>query len=352
MVSVVVPIYNTKRSYLRACIRSVQKQSLAQWRLVLVDDGSTNGAGKLCDRFAARDSRVTVVHQENAGNFAARNRGIAECVARGGSADTDWVMFLDSDDLLHPDALRITTQAAERAQADMVVFQNTRRILGKTIDTYTGITQARVYERDEILRELYPAYFGIQGFSGSMCIKLYPLWLVRQVPEIPKKIVFFEEDHYVNLQLLPQVNRLVYLPDKLYSYRFGGGSSRFISSFLADCLAIHETQATMAAKVQMPIDAEYYTAVELKNCLYSWLCSCREKGGYSDDALRAEMLRCCAIPQIHRALRHPKPDHSGRPGFREALVEERWEDALALVCDQPKKPWKRRVLDWLLKVIS
>jgi glycosyltransferase involved in cell wall biosynthesis len=346
MVSVIVPVYNTKASYLKACIRSVQRQTLAQWRLILVDDGSANGAGRLCDRFAAKDARITVVHQENGGNFAARNRGIAHC------GETDWVMFLDSDDRLHPDCLHITTEAAAREQADMVVFQNYRLLLGKRIETYEGIQTPRTYTQAEILRELYPALFGIQGFPGAMWGKLWPYRLVKQIPAIPKKIHFFMEDVYVNLQLLPRVERLVYLPDKLYYYRFGGGCARFMPHFWEDCLVIHETQARMAAKVPLPVDAEYYTAVELKNNLYAWLRSCREKGGYTEDALRAELLRCCAMPPVHAALHHPKPDASGCPGFREALVEERWEDAMAMLCNPPPVPWKRRAFDRLVAAVA
>ena len=96
MVSIIVPVYNAQR-YLHRCVASILEQSLQDIQLILVDDGSADGSGTLCDEFAAKDSRVMVLHQKNAGVSAARNAGLA--VAKG-----EFVGFVDADDAITPDA--------------------------------------------------------------------------------------------------------------------------------------------------------------------------------------------------------------------------------------------------------
>ena len=93
MVSIVIPVYNVEK-YLDACIQSVLRMN-TQLEIILVDDGSTDGSGALCDRWSEKDNRILVVHQKNGGLSAARNTGIR-------NASGEFVMFLDSDDFLDP----------------------------------------------------------------------------------------------------------------------------------------------------------------------------------------------------------------------------------------------------------
>ena len=97
LVSVIVPVYNVY-SYLRDCVKSVQAQSYQNWELLLVDDGSTDGSGKLCDELAAEDGRIQVFHKPNGGLSDARNHGMHH--ARG-----EYFCFLDSDDFLEKKAV-------------------------------------------------------------------------------------------------------------------------------------------------------------------------------------------------------------------------------------------------------
>lgn len=99
MVSIVVPVYNAAK-YLEECIASVFSQSFDDWELILVDDGSSDGSGLIIDRMAEADPRVKAIHRANGGMSAARNTGIA--AARG-----EFMYFLDADDVLHPDALKL-----------------------------------------------------------------------------------------------------------------------------------------------------------------------------------------------------------------------------------------------------
>lgn len=94
-ISVIVPIYNTEK-YLDACITSIVNQPYSALQIILVDDGSTDGSGEICDAWAEKDSRIQVIHQKNAGVSAARNAGLDIAVG-------ELISFVDSDDLLPPD---------------------------------------------------------------------------------------------------------------------------------------------------------------------------------------------------------------------------------------------------------
>ena len=105
MVSIIVPAYNCIKS-LEYCVRSIQQQTYTGFELILVDDGSIDGSGELCDKFAAADSRIKVIHKPNGGVSAARNAGIDAATGK-------YITFCDSDDYLEPDYLETLVQTAK-----------------------------------------------------------------------------------------------------------------------------------------------------------------------------------------------------------------------------------------------
>lgn len=114
LISVIVPVYNAAR-YLTDCVQSVQTQTYSNWELILVDDGSTDGSAELCDKLAAGDRRIRVVHKENAGVSAARNDGIYR--AKG-----EYIAFVDADDTVMPDYLETAVDLAQAEQADLTAL--------------------------------------------------------------------------------------------------------------------------------------------------------------------------------------------------------------------------------------
>jgi glycosyltransferase involved in cell wall biosynthesis len=114
LVSVVIPVYNVER-FLPECIDTVLGQSYSHLEVILVDDGSTDSSGALCDRYAEQDARVQVIHQENAGVSAVRNRGLD-------AATGVYVYFLDSDDYIRTDAIEQLLQKADSDCLDVVFF--------------------------------------------------------------------------------------------------------------------------------------------------------------------------------------------------------------------------------------
>lgn len=113
LISVIIPVYNVA-PYLAACVESVTASSYRNLQILLIDDGSTDGSSSLCDRLALADPRITVRHTANGGISHARNAGLS--LATG-----DYISFIDSDDLIHPDFYRLMLSAMLREAADLVV---------------------------------------------------------------------------------------------------------------------------------------------------------------------------------------------------------------------------------------
>lgn len=124
IVSVIVPIYNVKR-YLRRALDSILSQTHKAWEAILVDDGSTDGSSLIVDEYAGRDPRFKVIHKPNGGLSDARNAGMEHI---GG----EFLIFLDSDDFLHPQLMQLCLEAAVRDNSDMVAFtyDHTYRTIG------------------------------------------------------------------------------------------------------------------------------------------------------------------------------------------------------------------------------
>lgn len=114
-VSVIIPVYNVEQ-YLPGCIESVLHQTYNELEILLIDDGSTDRSGEICDRYALKDSRIRVIHQENKGQSEARNNGLEY-------AKNDYLFFLDSDDYLAPKTIETLVYYAQIENADIVSCQ-------------------------------------------------------------------------------------------------------------------------------------------------------------------------------------------------------------------------------------
>ena len=137
--SIIAPVYNGEK-YIKKCIESVLNQTYASWELILVDDGSTDSSGAICDSFCG-DSRIKVIHQENQGALKSRLNGTAAATGMYG-------LWLDSDDYLDEKCLETVKRAIDLSHSDLVWF-NFRTIIGKQIG---GGTNVRQYITESTLR--------------------------------------------------------------------------------------------------------------------------------------------------------------------------------------------------------
>lgn len=145
-VSIIVPVYNIIND-LPSCLDSILKQDLKDYELLLINDGSTDGSGEICDDFALKDNRIRVYHQKNAGVSAARNLGLEKAIG-------EWICFVDGDDALYPHSLNAILKATERCKSEMIV------------------ARSFIYERGKISAERYnfDESFLNRTFSGYKLI--------------------------------------------------------------------------------------------------------------------------------------------------------------------------------------
>lgn len=216
LVTIIVPVYKTE-SYLAPCLDSILRQSVADFELLLVDDGSPDGSGAICDDYAARDIRVRVVHKENGGVSSARNRGLE--LARG-----SYVVFIDSDDLVGPEYLKELLDAEQEAAAE-----------GKTVmvlSDYQPFSDKGPEARDfpeKMRADLIPGgmtphqfrdlVFGFRIFP-PYC-KLYRGDVIRMNGLRFDTGLKSAEDFDFNRRYLEFMDRICYIPSISYQYRVG-----------------------------------------------------------------------------------------------------------------------------------
>lgn len=209
-VSVVVPVYNMEDS-LEQCVASLQNQTYGDFEIILVNDGSKDGSGKVCDRIAAADPRVHVVHTENRGSGPARNAGIA--VASG-----SYIYFPDADDYLEPHAIATMAAAMETQACDLVVFgfRNVNQN-GKVLAT--KVYEECVADGDQIRMD-YADYmvtmnrFGIQGAPWN---KFFDLQVIRQYGIEYPPLRRHQDEGFIS-RYMCHAKKVHYIPDVLYTY--------------------------------------------------------------------------------------------------------------------------------------
>lgn len=207
LVTMIVPVYNAAAT-LRRCVESVCKQTQTDFELLLVDDGSTDGSGLLCDEFAARDSRIRVIHKENSGVSNSRNLAMSQ--ARG-----KYLQFLDSDDWLSPDATKLLTDMAEQHDCDLVV-SDFYRVVEERLSHKGDIPEDGLLTREEFAEYMMekPADF----YYGVLWNKLFRRDLIeanglRMNPEIS-----WCEDFMFNLEYIRRTRRIYILRVPIYYY--------------------------------------------------------------------------------------------------------------------------------------
>ena len=205
-VSVIVPVYNVA-PYLRRCVDSLLCQTLRDIEIILIDDGSTDGSGQLCDEYAAWDARIRTVHRENAGLSEARNAGID-------LARADYFMFVDSDDWVEPDYCRIPWDIARSQQADLVMFQFRNLRNGKERKRRYSIAEGEKTQKEALA-------LMIGGVSITAWNKLYHRELFRE-NRYPRGRVY--EDVFLTPVLVHGARHVFYSSAVLYNKESRDGS--------------------------------------------------------------------------------------------------------------------------------
>ena len=210
LISVIVPIYKVEK-YLAQCVDSILSQTHRDLEIILVDDGSPDGCGAMCDDYAKRDSRVRVIHKENGGLSDARNAGLAVCTG-------DYIGFVDSDDYIAPDMYETLAAFAEKEDLDVAMCGVTD--VWPDHEDGTGIFAPMVLtDKVDIIREIFVSPCG--GNSAAVWDRIYRTSRFKDV--------LFEkgrycEDVYYALPWIGRTRRFGRLCDRKYFYRHREGS--------------------------------------------------------------------------------------------------------------------------------
>lgn len=207
LVSIIVPIYNAEK-YLARCIESVLKQEYTRFELLLVNDGSRDRSGAVCDEFAERDPRIRVIHKENTGVSDSRNCALAQAAG-------EYVQFLDSDDWLTPEATRLLVRSAESSGCDMVIA-DFYRVSGDKLSHKGDIEKEGLLTRQEFAALMMenPADY----YYGVLWNKLFRRALIEELRLRMDPEISWCEDFIFNLEYIRHCRSIYALTVPVYYY--------------------------------------------------------------------------------------------------------------------------------------
>lgn len=214
-ISVIIPVYNVE-AYLSKCVDSVLNQSYQNFEVILVDDGSKDQSGGICDAYAKKDARVKVIHKQNEGLSSARNKGLDH-------ATGNYYYFLDSDDYIAEDTLELLLGAIRRTGSDLALC-NIQYVdeQGTVLSRQNAFKEYGVRDGTWTKKEFWRHYM---GFGHIVCVvacnKLYKKELFAQQRYPEGKI---REDEFVVHHVVDQCQKIACVKKKLYFYRQRNGS--------------------------------------------------------------------------------------------------------------------------------
>ena len=236
-VGIIIPVYNVER-YLRQCLDSVVNQTYSNLNILIIDDGSTDKSGLICDEYSMTDERIVVYHTDNKGLSAARNFGLDHCT-------DDYIAFLDSDDWMEEQAIEKLLSAIVSENADVAVCAH--YIEWKDHQDIESIPDlSRVVQGDEIIRD----YLHGRGIGVQVWNKLYRSELFGQIGFPEGRI---HEDVATTYRLLEASNKLVRVPYPLLHYRMRKrslGKSHTLSSLTDMWLSCYERYVALIEKFE------------------------------------------------------------------------------------------------------
>lgn len=202
LISIVVPVYNVEK-YLDRCIRSLVNQTYDNIEIILVDDGSTDNSGRMCDKYKEDDKRIILIHQKNKGLSGARNSGVE--IARG-----EYIIFVDSDDYIDNNAIKYLYYVVNKYRADIVTFMRNYVYDYKIVQSKKNNQSVKIYKKDEGLIAL------LKGkIATTAPMKIYKSSIVKNYKFPLGKI---HEDNFTVYRYFTMASVVVTVNKALYYY--------------------------------------------------------------------------------------------------------------------------------------
>lgn len=224
LVSVIIPVYNSQQ-YIDECVKSVINQTYSNIEIILVDDGSKDKSGEMCDCWAKMDNRIKVVHKPNAGLGMARNTGLENVTG-------DYVEFLDSDDYISNDCVETLISQIKNRKAEVVYCKYARFDAERVYLDTASNSNIRVFSGEDIVENVLLEMVGSlpyarmdSGFDMSACTALYSMDIInKHTLRFKSEREYISEDLLFNVEFLRSANTVVAVDELLYYYRMNGNS--------------------------------------------------------------------------------------------------------------------------------
>lgn len=281
-ISIIIPVYKVEK-YLQPCLESISSQTFTGWECILVDDGSPDNSGAICEEYAARDSRFKVIHRKNGGVSAARNDGLE--VSRG-----KYISFIDPDDIAHPLMMErlkelIESHDADVAQVGFELWFKSFRRKKALVDSVVELERGKVAQELLYGRRL-PCYVWNKLFRREVIDTHFP-----------EGMVF--EDMYVMSQWVSNIRKMVISPEILYSYRQRCGS--IVNSNYAENRLEYLKSVFRLAYSLRTLEPMYVSEDVVYKCIWKGvICAGKNIARYVDEAV----IRVDAIGKVSRLSRN------------------------------------------------
>lgn len=277
IVSAILPCYNVE-NYIRKCLDSIVAQSIQEWEAILVDDGSTDGTGKICDEFARKDCRFIVVHTLNQGVSCARNEGIK--IAKG-----EIIHFIDPDDWIEPDCFETCHATFKEYDCDIVHFSR-NWWFGKECTTEQNFTFS-IFNRETIQREYCGPLSGLSQdalnhyYQGDFIWnykKNWQVWsfmfkrnfIIANHVLYPEGVRLFEDIIYI-IEACIHSKKLVRIPKVLYNYEMKEDGAvmkqKTAERIFEDKYCLIEQRAILRKQIKTFDLHDYYIGSQVLSCL-------------------------------------------------------------------------------------
>lgn len=264
-ISVIIPVYNTGK-YITKCLQSVLKQNIDGIEVIIVNDGSTDDSMKVIKKFIGDNNQFLIIDKKaNEGLEEARKSGIE--IANG-----KYLCHVDSDDWLPENSLQTLLNVGEHYGAD-IVAGNMERVFDRfnliKKQSQKFCTRPTVLDKKKFMAEYYINFFGVNIFPVSMCGKLYKTGFIKSI-NIKTLGYSLGEDLNYNMQIFPHAEKIVLIPDIVYSYRYGGMTSNFNNNLIPAALKMYNNKQKIATEFSSEIFNKY-SKIELKNYLKTFI---------------------------------------------------------------------------------
>lgn len=251
-ISIIIPVYNVEE-YLPRCIDSLRNQSFQNLEIILVDDGSPDNSGKICDEYALKDDRIKVIHKENGRAYDARNKGLD--IATG-----DFIGFMDSDDFIHPEMYQSLYNLLTDYNTDIAQCSFTKVQSGEIIPPVPD-NSPRVFSNEGALAQLY------SDVSIEFAVIWNKIYKKELVQNVRFKKAFIHDDEFFTYKLFYAATKVVAIDSEFYYY-YQSPNSMIRSPFSARKMEYAEAMEERLTFFREKRLTDLYTLAQKKYCLW------------------------------------------------------------------------------------